>query len=334
MRGHICLFQQICTALQVKHCSKSTPWQSSWCQVCEICVCVCVSTQLHRLKHQLLEEVYQASSAADLESRACGGLPHGPHLLTCQKQSTYEEQHDPNGTQEMTRELRESEDHVRSSTQATWPQQSGRTCPRDEDYPSDSGQGQGRLRQLSGEASTSSAVSPYGAGHLPAAWETVVCGCTAQANKDQQLVSEHLFQRADAPQHAMQLLHSDTDCPAAGQHLSDSRTSAQPECASGALPILRTLQVGSHPGAVSAASSDSLLRACPASPAGCNDAETGVEQGAGGPAQGWPRWFCQAGALPSEPPSSGSIAYLSDSDGDDELARLEAKYGISKAQLL
>ena len=268
---------------------------------------------------------------SELEDRACEGLPHGAHLPTCQKQNTCEGQHVPNGMQDTTRELCDSEDHMCSSTQATWPQHGEKMCAHEEGHSNHSSAGKDSLRQLSREASTGRAISPYSAGRLAAARESVMCESSAQANRDQLLLLGHPCSPADDAQHTMQVNHSDTNCSAA-----DSREPGQPEAASGALPNPWTLQIGSQPGALSAASCDSLIKACPASASGsldsCNNMETGVEQGAAGPMPSWLRWSSQAGTVPSEPSFSGSVSVSSNSDDENELSRLEAKYGFCRTQ--
>ena len=294
---------------------------------------VCGFMQLHRLKQQLQKKAFQPSSAAELQSTAHEDLPHdcGRHLLSCQEQKTCEKQHGQDGVQGAARELTSLEEHDCSSTQAmTW-HWSGEIRAHGEDHPHDSRAGGDSLPILTREGSSISAMSAYSAEHLADAWEAIMFNSRGQAPAVQLQLSAEPYEFADEQRDTLPLHHSETTQTAASRHLSDCSRLVESE-ASATLLRLHASQEGSHYGIASTASNGSLTALCPLllpEPQDrCAHLEIGAEHWHSSPVHVWPSCCSRAGAEPWKPSFCGFVADLSDSEDDDELARLEAKYGI------
>ena len=152
-----------------------------------------------------------------------------------------------------------------------------------------------------------------------------------QASAVQMQLSAEPCDTAEEAQATSPLLHSEATQIAASKHLSGCSRSVQLE-ASGMLLSLHASQRGSQSGTAFTAKDDSLAALCPLSmtgyPDSCDDVETGTEQGHDSPAGVYPGCTSRAGSSLRELSLTDSLAYFSDSEDDDELARLEAKYGI------
>ena len=300
---------------------------------------MCVLTQLHRLKQQLQEEVFHASSAAELPSKAHNDLYcYGRHLLSCQEQPAHEGQHCQDSVQGLAKELSNQQDHDCSSTQAMTRRLDGhRIWAHEEDHPDDSLAGQDSLPRLTREDSSSSAISAYSAEHLADAWEAIMCKSRGQAPAVQLQLSAEPYHLDDEALDSQPQLGCTKPQTAAGKDLSGCSKLVKSE-ASATLLSLYASQEDAHTGTASTASSISSLTAlCPFSLPGsldrCAYPGTGAEQGHSSPAYVWSSCSSRTGAAPWKPSFSSSVADLSDSEDDDELARLEAKYGIPNMQL-
>ena len=291
---------------------------------------------MHRLKQQLQGELDHASAAAERVGKANGEHPDDRQLLTCQEHETNNRRQIKAGEQDVTRELSVS-DCSGSSSEATWLLDDERMWAHEEGSPDALTAGQCSLPQLSREDSANSALSAYSAEHLAATWEAIMSKSRAEALTGQLQPSKEPFVPTDEASCMLPASHDETAYIAAGQHPScrheDAPSPSAQEAPPGPQIPLGCLQTGEG----FAASHDSNMNVWPIPWSGSsysrNEAETGTEQGHGSPIHNWPKSILEAGKAASEPSSGDSTAYLSDSDdNDDELARLEAKYGIHNLQ--
>ena len=219
-----------------------------------------------------------------------------------------------------------------SSSQATWLQDRQKLGLHREDCPEALVKSQHSLPCVSRKDSIDSAISAFSAEHLAAAWVATTCKGRAEALTEQLQLSEEPLRPANEAPCVLQQLHDEANHPGAGW-----RQSCYPEHAQSASPLggpadPQTLQEVTHTAAVSAGSYARHTAVRPLQCSGpldcCNEVTAGIDPGHRSPVHGWLQCLSEAGGAACELSFSGSLSHLSDSDNDDELARLEAKYGI------